>query len=66
MKITFLYILISASIFSCGQSKSKTQPKEKPTISSATEFDTTSIVKTPERLKGIVKNIAAINEVHTQ
>lgn len=66
MKITFLYLLIGACLFSCGQSNSKTQPKEKPTISNVTEFDTTSVAKTPDRLKGIVKSIAAINEVQQE
>ena len=60
MKITFLYLLIFASLFSCGQSKSKTQPKEKPNALSVTTMDTTFIAKSLER---IVKSIASINEV---
>jgi hypothetical protein len=60
MKITFLYLLIFASLFSCGQSKSKTQPKEKPNTLIVKTMDTTFIAK---RLERIVKSIASINEV---
>ena len=56
MKIILLYLL----------TKSKSQPREKAATSIVNQFDTTSISKTPDRLKGIVKNIAAINEVQQE
>lgn len=66
MKIKFVFILLSACLLSCEQSKTKTQQKEKPKTTSVTKFDTAFIVQTPENLKGIVKNIAAINEVQQE
>lgn len=63
MRNIFFYILISASLLSCGLTKSKQPPKENAKISDATEPVSGSFAQTPERLKAILNSITKINEV---
>jgi hypothetical protein len=76
MKVIFIYIIIFVSLFSCGQTKNKSEenfddilqhePEEKTEKTISNQIDTTHITKIPDRLKKIVKNIATINEVQCE